>query len=86
MARSKVISRSHHDDAHLQILANVPTKYQVPAPYSFRDIARTRFYRSRSLQQDQKSNQGHTMTLDTYNPQPMSLPGMNFLHLTASEI
>ena len=91
----KVKSRSHHDDAHLhpptnvpskyqlptphrfQDIArtrfyrsptNVPTKYQLPAPYGFRDIARTRFYRSRSLQQDQRSNQGQTMTLHTYTP------------------
>ena len=27
----------------------LPTKYQLPTPYGFRDIARTRFYRSRSL-------------------------------------
>ena len=26
------------------------------------------------------------MTLHTYTPQPMSLPSMNFLHLTVSEI
>ena len=51
MARSKVKSRSHHDVAHLHPLTNVPTKYQLPAPYGFRDIARTRFYRS--LQQGQ---------------------------------
>ena len=67
-------------------LTNVPTKYQLPTPYGFRDIARTRFYRSRSLRQGQRSNQDHTMTLDTYNPQPMSLPITNFLHLTVSEI
>ena len=30
-------------------LTHVSTKYQLPIPYSFRDIARTRFYRSRSL-------------------------------------
>ena len=48
--RSKVKSRSHHDAAHLHPLTNVPTKYQLPTPYGFRDIARTRFYRSRSLQ------------------------------------
>ena len=35
--------------AHLQPLTNVPTMYQLPTPHSFRDIARTRFYRSRSL-------------------------------------
>ena len=29
--------------------ANVPTKYQLPTPYSCRDIAQARFYRSRSL-------------------------------------
>ena len=81
MARSKVKSRSDHDVAHLQLLTNVPTKYQLPTPYSFRDIARTRFYRSRSLQQGQRSNQGQTMTLHTYN-----LPSINFLHLTVSEI
>ena len=48
-ARSKVKSRSRHDVAHIHTLTNVPTKYQLPTPYSFRDIARTRFYRSRSL-------------------------------------
>ena len=57
MARSKVKSRSDHDVAHLQPLTNIPTKYQLPTPYSFQDIARTRFYRSRSLQQGQRSNQ-----------------------------
>ena len=56
--RSKVKSRSHHDNTHLWPLTNVPTKYQLPTPYSFRDIARTRFYRSRSLRQGQRSNQG----------------------------
>ena len=64
----KVKSRSHHDVAHLHPLTNVPTKYQLPTPYSFRDIAQTRFYRSRSLLQGQRSNQGQTMTLHTYTP------------------
>ena len=41
MARSKVKSRSRHDVAHLHPLTNVPTKYQHPTPYSFRDIAQT---------------------------------------------
>ena len=66
--RSKVKSKSHHDAAHLQPLIKVPTKHQLPTPYGFRDIAQTRFYRSRSLQQGQRSNQGHTMTLHTYTP------------------
>ena len=65
---------------------NVPTKYQLLAPYSFRDIARTRFYRSRSHQLGQRSDQGHTMTLHTYTPLPVPLPSINFLHLTVSEI
>ena len=51
MASTKVKSRSDHDVAHLQLLTNVPTKYQLPTPYGFRDIAQTRFYRSRSLPQ-----------------------------------
>ena len=59
---------SHHDAAHLQPLINVPTKHQLPTPYGFRDIARTRFYTSRSLRQGQRSNQGHTMALHTYTP------------------
>ena len=66
MARSKVKSRSHHDILHLHTIANVPTKYELPTPYGFRDIAQTRFYRSRSLREGQRSNQGHPMTLHTY--------------------
>ena len=49
----KVKSRSHHDTAHLHPLTNVPSKYQLPTPHGFRDIARIRFYRSRSLWQGQ---------------------------------
>ena len=85
-ARSNVKSRSHHDVAHLQPLTNVPAKYQLPTPYGCRDIDRTRFLNSRSLRQGQRSNQGQTMTLHTYTPQPLSLPSMNFLHLTVPEI
>ena len=67
-ARSKVKSRSHHVGAHLHPITNVFIKYELPTPYIFRDIARTTFYRSRSLRQGQRSNQGHTMTLHTYTP------------------
>ena len=49
----KVKSRSHHDVAHLHPLTNDPTMYQLPTPYDFRDMARTRFYRSMSLHQGQ---------------------------------
>ena len=66
--RSKVKSRSDYDVAHLHPLTNVHTKHQLPTPYSFRDIARTRFYRSRSLQKGQRSNQGQSMMLHTYTP------------------
>ena len=83
---SMVKSRSDHDVAHLHPLTNVPTMYQLPTPYGFRDTAWTRFYRSRSLRQSQWSNQGQTMTLHTYTSWPMSLPSINFLHLTVSEI
>ena len=43
MARSKVKSRSDHDVAHLHPLTNIPTKYQLPTPYGFQDIARQHF-------------------------------------------
>ena len=46
--------------------SNMTAKHQLPTPYGFRDIALTRFYRSRSLRQGQRSNQGQTMTLHTY--------------------
>ena len=67
-SRSKVKSRSDHDIEHLHPLTNVPSKYQLPTPHGFRAIAQTRFYRSRSLWQSQRSNQGQTMTLQTYTP------------------
>ena len=67
-ARSKVKSRSHYDVAHLQPTTSVPTKYQPPTLYGFRNIAWTRFYRSRSLRQGQRSNQGHTITLQHLHP------------------
>ena len=34
--------RSHCDDAHLHNLTTVPTKYQLPRPYSFQDKAWTK--------------------------------------------
>ena len=45
MARSKVKSRSHHDITRPQPQTNVPTKYQLPTPYGFRDIAGKNFIR-----------------------------------------
>ena len=55
----KVKSRSEHDVAHLHPLTDVPTNYQLPTPYGFRDIAWTRFYRSRSLRKKVKSRSHH---------------------------
>ena len=82
---SKVKSQRSNHVAHLHPLTNVPTMYQLPTPYGFQDIARTRFYRSSSLRQGQRSN--HRVKSPTPSPtQPMSLPSMNFLHLTVSEI
>ena len=85
MTGSNIKSRSH-DVAHLQPPTNVATKYHLPTPYSFQDIAQTRFKLSRSLWQGQRSNQGHTMMLHIYTPYPKSLQNINFLHLTVSEI
>ena len=76
MARSKVKSRSHQDVAHLHLLINVPIKYQLPTPYGFRDIARTRFYRSRSLRQGQIKSHHDTTHLQppTNVPTKYQLP------------
>ena len=53
MTRSKDKSASHHDVGHLQPPTNIPTKYELPAPYVFQDLALTRTYRSRSPLQGQ---------------------------------
>ena len=82
--RSKVKLRLHHDVAHLQLPTNAPAKLQLTTPYDSQDIAQIRYYRS--LWQGYRSNQGHTMMLHTNNSPPISLPLINFLHLTVSEI
>ena len=69
-ARSKVKSRSHHDAAHLQSPTNVPSTFQLLTSYGCQDIADKKYYRSRSLQQGQRSNPGHTVMMHTYNSQP----------------
>ena len=48
-----VKSRSHNV-AHLPPPTNVPTKYLLPTPYGFRDIAWARFLNPRSLRQSQR--------------------------------
>ena len=35
----------NYDEAQLHFLTNVPTKYELPTHYGFRDMARTRFFR-----------------------------------------
>ena len=84
--RSKVKSRSHHDVAHLQHLSNYHTNYPLPAHDGFTDVSLKIFQRSRSLQQDQRSNQGHTIMLHMHNPQPMFVRRINSLRLTVAEI
>ena len=54
-ARSNVKSRSNYDVAQLHPLTNVPAQYIHPTPYGFRDMARTRFLRSRSKRQKVRS-------------------------------
>ena len=44
-ARSKVKSRPIYDETQLHFLTNVATKYELPTPYSFRDIAWTQFFK-----------------------------------------
>ena len=78
-ARSKVKSRLHYDVTHLQPLTNVHTKNQLPTLYGFRDIARTKFFKGKVLWQDPKPNQGHTMTLHSYNPEPINLQSASYI-------
>ena len=78
--------KSNYDTAQLHPLTNVPTKYELPTLYGSRDIAQARFLSSRSLRQGQRSNQGQTMMLQTYTPQPMYLPSINTQPLIVPEI
>ena len=89
-----------HPHIYIHPLTNVPTKCQPSTPYGIQEIAQTRFYKSRSLRQGQRSNQGHTMTMHTYTPNQcpyqvstttkypplMSKSSINLLYLTVSEI
>ena len=80
MTRSWVKSRSHHDIPNLHLPTNVRTKYQVYTPYGFRNIAQTRFQRSRSLQQGKRSKPR------CYTPKGPNqcLSSVSFLHLMVS--
>ena len=82
-----LIGEGHYGKGQIKVtlntynpLTNVPTKYQLPTPYGFQDVARTIFYRSRSLQQGQ-------INVTPWSCTPaMSLPSINILHLIVSEI
>ena len=43
--RSKVKSRSNYDMTQVHPLTNIPTKYELPTLYGFRDMAQTRFFK-----------------------------------------
>ena len=89
-AEHTLAEQNGHTMMHIYIyihpLTNVSTKCQPSTPYGIQEIAWTRFYRSRSLRQGQRSNQGHTMTMHTYTSKPMSLPSINLRHFTVSKI
>ena len=82
MTRSKVKSRSYHAFAHLEPPNQCP--YRVSTSYTLwlPRCSQTRFYRSRSRLQCQRSNQSHIMTLQTYNPHPLSLPSITYIAWT----
>ena len=61
----KLQNQGHTMTMHLQPPTSVATKYQLPTPYGCRNTVWTRYYRSRSLQQNQRSNLGHTMMMHT---------------------
>ena len=60
-------SRLHHDVAYSQTLSNVPTKNQLPTIYTVLEISPKNFI-GQGHRQDQRSNQGHAMMLQTYHP------------------
>ena len=61
-----VNSRSHYDVAHLHPLPNVPTKYQLPTPYGFWNIAWNKILYVKVTKA--RSNQSRTIMLHTYTP------------------
>ena len=74
---------SHHD-AHLHSLTNVPTKCQPSTPYRIQESGQD--FKLMVNMTRSKSNQDHTMMFHTYNPKSLSLPSINLLHITVSEI
>ena len=71
MAAEKTLAEQKgHTMIHTYIykhpLTNVPTMCQPSTPFGIQEIAQIRFYRSSLLQQGQRSNLDHTMTMHTY--------------------
>ena len=67
--------------AHLHSPSNGPKTYKLPTPFSFQDVARTRFHRSRSYFQSRSDH-----AVGDLHSKTMSLPSTNFLHLMVSEM
>ena len=82
-----VKSRSQNDVAHKHPRTNVPTKYQLPIPYGFWDIARTRFYRTRSKAKSRSDH--HTAHLHPPNQCPYQVStsyALRFLRYSLDKI
>ena len=60
--------------------------YQVSTFYTLRNPRNSPDKILKLMVSTTRSNQGHTMTLHTYNDLPISLSSNTFLHLTVSEI
>ena len=71
---SKVKSRSFHDVGYSKLPTNVPTKYQLPTPYSFNDMAWKIFYRPRSKVQSMPHHAGPHLHLQINVPTKHQLP------------
>ena len=78
--------KSHHALAHLHPLTNVPTKYPLPTPYSFLNIAHNKMSKVKvTIVRSKVKSRSHHVIAHLY-PKPMSLPSINILHLRVSEI
>ena len=83
LAEPKVPPRSQHDIAPTSP-TNVFTKYQSRTPLHFPKYRTDNNLKTKGI--TERSNQGHNMRFHTYTPQSMSLPTINTLYLTNSEI
>ena len=79
----KVRARSQHDNIHIHLITNLPTKYQHPNLLQFPRYGQNLILKAKVT--TARPNEGYTMSLHTFAPQPMSLPRNNILQLTVSE-